>query len=130
MNTVIIIVSATLIGVYLFRRFVGNHKISQVDISRIDTLINDHDFTIIDVRTPQEFKKGHLPGARNIPVSEISNRIQEIVAMKNQPLLVYCHAGNRSAVASGLLAKNGFDKVTNLQGGIVAWTNSGRAIEY
>jgi phage shock protein E len=70
---------------------------------------------VIDVRTPQEFAKGHVAGAVNIPVSEIETRIAE-VASKETPLLVHCQSGGRSARATAALRNMGYTKVKDLGG--------------
>lgn len=78
---------------------------------------------VIDVRTPEEYVQGHLKGAINIPLSDLPPRIEALE--QNRPILVYCQTGYRSAQASSILVKAGFTKVYNLEGGIIAWINSG-----
>jgi rhodanese-related sulfurtransferase len=65
--------------------------------------------TVLDVRTPQEFRGGAYPGARNIPVQELWVRLPEVPA--GRPVVVYCASGMRSASAARLLAQAGFDVV-------------------
>lgn len=65
--------------------------------------------TVLDVRTPQEFRGGAYPGARNIPVQELSTRLSEVP--KGKPVVVYCASGMRSASAARVLAQAGFDVV-------------------
>lgn len=74
---------------------------------------------LIDVRTPQEYQSGHIEGALNIPVSEVSARIAEFGA-KNEPIVVYCRSGSRSGRARSMLKAAGFTKVYNL-GGMNRW---------
>lgn len=62
---------------------------------------------LIDVRTPGEFSMGHLPGARNLPLGELSRRMTEL--SKDQPVVVYCASGARSAMARRSLIRAGFD---------------------
>lgn len=76
---------------------------------------------VLDVRTPTEFKKGHLEGAVLIPVQELQKRLPELAAYKDKDILIYCATGNRSTVASKILIDNGFMKVTNMRYGIVNW---------
>ena len=71
--------------------------------------------TVLDVRTPQEFRGGAYPGARNIPVQELQARIAEVP--KGKPVVVYCASGMRSASAARVLAQAGFDVVN--AGGLV-----------
>ncbi len=77
--------------------------------------------TILDVRTPQEFKEdGHLEGALLVPVQELEKRIGELEPYKNSEILVYCRSGSRSVKASRILASKGFHPL-NLKGGINMW---------
>jgi len=82
-------------------------------------------FTLLDVRQPAEYESGHIPGAKLIPLSDLSDRLHEIDAAK--PTIVYCAIGGRSRVASQMLAGQGFQEVYNLSGGIKAW-NSHKAV--
>lgn len=75
--------------------------------------------TLLDVRTPEEFAQGHLPGARNIPVQVLGQRLQEVGGTET-PVVVYCAAGGRSASAAELLRRAGFREVFNL-GPMSAW---------
>jgi len=68
---------------------------------------------LVDVRTPGEFGGGHLTGAINIPVSELPQRLREVGA-KDQPIVVYCASGARSARAKSLLQAAGYTHVHNL----------------
>jgi NADPH-dependent 2,4-dienoyl-CoA reductase/sulfur reductase-like enzyme/rhodanese-related sulfurtransferase len=77
-------------------------------------------YQLIDVRTPSEFKNGSIPGAINIPVDEIRERISEI---RNEPILVNCQVGQRGHTATMLLKELGFD-ATNLDGGYLTYSNS------
>ena len=77
-------------------------------------------YQLIDCRTPSEFKNGAIPGAINIPVDEIRERVSEI---KNEPILVNCQVGQRGHTATMLLKELGFD-ATNLDGGYLTYSNS------
>lgn len=78
------------------------------------------ELTILDVRQPSEYESGHIPGAKLIPVPELSDRMGEIDA--NKPVIVYCAMGGRSRVAAQMLSGKGFDTVYNLIGGYMAWS--------
>lgn len=77
---------------------------------------------LVDVRTPAEFASGHLPGAINIPVETITRRLNEIPM--DQPVVVYCRSGNRSASAATHLRQAGHTQVLDL-GGISNWEAAG-----
>ena len=81
-------------------------------------------YQLIDVRTPSEYSRGTIPGAINIPVDEIRERVSEI---KREPILVNCQVGQRGHTATMLLKELGFD-ATNLDGGYLTYSNSPAAI--
>src|SRR5262245_53275592 len=74
---------------------------------------------LLDVRSPQEYAGGHLPGAVNIPVQEIDRRLAE-VGPRDGELILYCRSGHRSGRAAEILRAHGFTKVHNL-GAMTAW---------
>jgi rhodanese-related sulfurtransferase len=76
---------------------------------------------IIDVREKDEWNAGHIAGAIHIPLSEISNRVAELTKYQNQPVIMQCRSGARSAKAADILAKSGFTNVHNMDGGLNAW---------
>jgi len=84
-------------------------------------------FIIIDVRTPEEFAKGHIPGATLIPVQQLADRIDEVP--HNKQVYLYCHSGARSSRAAALLAQHGFTRIENMVGGIVAWKKAGYEVK-
>ncbi len=67
---------------------------------------------VVDVRTPSEYHQGHYPGAVNIPLNEVTQRLDEFKEMK-QPIVVYCLSGNRSSMAVSLLKQTGINQVYN-----------------
>lgn len=74
---------------------------------------------LIDVREPHEFRGGCIPGAINIPLSQLQSRLSEIP--KDQRILLYCQSGMRSKTAARLLLKNGYVDLAHLQGGFGGW---------
>lgn len=74
---------------------------------------------ILDVREPGEFANGHIPGARLIPLGQIQARLGELDP--NRELIVVCRSGRRSAQAALSLARQGFSRVLNMTGGMLAW---------
>jgi phage shock protein E len=67
----------------------------------------------IDVRSTAEFQQGHLPGAINIPHTDIANRIQQVTRDKNTEIQLYCRSGRRSGLAEAELKKLGYLHVVN-----------------
>jgi len=83
------------------------------------TLIeNDNNVTLLDVRTPAEFKSGHLRDATLIPLGKLEANLNKLAPYKNKKILVYCRSGNRSVAASRILEGHGFRPV-NIKNGIV-----------
>ncbi len=74
---------------------------------------------IIDVREPSEFSSGHIPGARLIPLGQLSERYKEIDP--HAEAVVVCHSGGRSSVACDYLERLGYKKIYNLLGGMSRW---------
>ena len=126
MNIVYVILA--IIVVFVIVTKFNNRGIKHMNVENAQELVKDLAVTILDVRSPEEFAQGHLQKARLIPVGEIADRIGELSLLKDKKILVYCHAGTRSAAASRILMKNGFTIVENLDGGITAWTARGNKI--
>jgi rhodanese-related sulfurtransferase len=82
--------------------------------------------TLIDVRTPEEFNGGHIPGAINIDVQVLEQRMKEIP--QDKAVVLYCRSGNRSSTAAGMLQRAGYTDVFDL-GGIGAWARAGLPIK-
>jgi NADPH-dependent 2,4-dienoyl-CoA reductase/sulfur reductase-like enzyme/rhodanese-related sulfurtransferase len=73
---------------------------------------------LLDVRTPEEYGRGHIPGARNIPLDELRDRLDEVP--KDQPVVAYCQVGQRGYLATRMLIQEGYD-ASNLSGGFRAY---------
>lgn len=91
----------------------------------------DRDHLLIDVREPDEFAAGHLPGAINLPRGVLEFKIaahpalacqtSDALAQKSRTLVLYCLSGGRAALAADSLQQLGFEHVHSLAGGIAAW---------
>lgn len=80
------------------------------------------DLVILDVRTPGEVAMGFIPGAKHVPVDQLSYRWRELGEDRRIPVVAYCASGARSEVACETLVKNGFERVFNLAGGVGAFS--------
>jgi rhodanese-related sulfurtransferase/rubrerythrin len=92
-------------------------------VDQVRTYLREHDpddFTLLDVRQPEEYTEGHLPGSRLIPVGELNARIGEVPRTES-PTIVYCRSGMRAGKATAMLLQAGFREVWNMTGGILAW---------
>ena len=75
---------------------------------------------LLDVRTPQEYREGHIPGSQNVPLQQL-DKVEEVTENKDTVLYVYCHSGTRSRQAISLLKHMGYTNVHNI-GGIAAYS--------
>ncbi len=78
---------------------------------------------VVDVRTPQEYAAGHVPGAVNIPYDRLAERYMEL-GPPTTPLLLYCHSGRRSGIAVQTLKAKGYTQLYDLQA-YQRWVDSG-----
>ncbi len=113
---------AVVSGGMLAWNFIGGSLsgVEQADTLKATRLYND-DALVLDVREDKEYAAGHIPRAKHIPVGKLAGRLGELDKFKDQPILVTCRSGHRSAHACRILRKAGFTTVYNQAGGIVAW---------
>ena len=83
--------------------------------------IENTDLVLLDVRQPYEHDEFHIPDSILIPLNELPERLTELEGYKNSPMIVYCKAGVRSAMACKFLAAHGFNDLTNLADGVIGW---------
>jgi rhodanese-related sulfurtransferase len=79
---------------------------------------------ILDVRSPGEYERGHVPGAINIPHNQVKNRLSEIIEYKDQTVVVYCRSGRRAGMAESVLEASGFTQLKHLEGDWLGWEAS------
>ncbi|MCL1079591.1 rhodanese-like domain-containing protein [Parashewanella spongiae] len=97
-------------------------KYKNVNAQELTTLINREDAKVIDVRSKDEFRKGHIVDALNVPLSEIkNNQAPALEKLKSSPIILVCKAGMTSSQAAQLLVTQGFENVHNLKGGMGEW---------
>jgi len=99
--------------------FTPVESINQEQAEKIMAEKKEGAYTLLDVRQPTEYKAGHLPGAKLIPLPQLNERLQEIDPEK--PTIVYCAVGGRSRVAAQMLSARNFSRVYNLSGGFKGW---------
>ena len=86
-------------------------------------LINKEDALVLDVRETNELGQGSIIDSKHVALSVLPEKLANLSKNKDQPILVFCKMGNRSAQACKLLLKNSYTNVFGLKGGITAWVN-------
>jgi rhodanese-related sulfurtransferase len=82
---------------------------------------------VLDVRAPEEYVTGHVPGAVNIPHDQIAARLAEVP--KDKDVVLYCRSGRRAAMAGEVLSGNGYTRLQHLEGDIMGWQEKQRPVE-
>ena len=100
-------------------------EIQEIDVHELRQKLPEGGFTLIDVREPQEVAHGKINGAVAIPRGVLELQIYQAVSNFEEPIVLYCGGGNRSALAAQSLKKMGFTSASSLIGGWKAWTESG-----
>lgn len=103
----------------------GSATTVNLNVSEFSQKITEPDVIILDVRTPEEFASGHIEGALNIDFNggDFANEITRLNPSENYA--IYCRSGSRSGQAASIMHKAGFHDVSNLNGGVIDWTNAG-----
>ena len=117
----LVVILALLVMDTFKRKLLGFREIKPQEAVR---LINHEGAVALDVREDKEFQEGHILNALHIPSGIIDKRLAELESYKNRPLIVYCRSGQRSAQASVVLRKQGFEQVYKLSGGMLAWRSA------
>ena len=92
-------------------------------------LINREKAVVIDICEPEEFAAGHVGGARNIPLAQLSERLPQTVKNKALPVILVCAKGARAARAAGVAKGLGYERAQPLSGGLAAWKEANMPIE-
>ncbi|HEX3007169.1 MAG TPA: rhodanese-like domain-containing protein [Bacteroidales bacterium] len=99
-------------------------QIKEVNAKEVKTILGtEKGWTVIDVRTPAEFKEGHVPGALNIDIHQDDAFTKIGKLKKDGKYIVYCRTKNRSGVAADYMVKNGFKTVYQMIDGIGGWNS-------
>ena len=91
--------------------------------------VASNDWLLSDVRSPEEYADGHIPGAINMPHKSIDEYISELQEYKDKPIILYCRSGRRAKLAMKVLQEQDFTDVMHLEGDILGWNEAGYAVE-
>ena len=125
-NNLLLVIALVVVLVMLFFNIFGPRlRGYQVATPALATqLINQNDALILDIRQDNEFKDGHIINSKHIPLAFLKDRINDLEAYKNKPIITVCRSGHRSTQACSSLKKAGFESVYNLAGGVLAWESA------
>jgi molybdopterin/thiamine biosynthesis adenylyltransferase/rhodanese-related sulfurtransferase len=101
-------------------------RITEIDTTEAQRRIDAGDVVVLDVREPDEYEQGALPGALHIPRGHLEAQIEGRIVDKSQQVVVYCAGGVRSAFAADTLASLGYTDVVSMEGGFGKWKDEGR----
>ena len=99
-------------------------KLKMVSPAELTLLVNREDATVVDIRSSDDFKRGHITGARNLPLAQLKTQISSLENQKAAPIIVVCQAGMSAQGAARQLLDNGFSRVMVLAGGMNKWTEA------
>lgn len=96
-------------------------KGSGLDPQAVVQLMNREKAVVIDVCEPDEFARGHVIGAKNLPLAQVDEKLAQLVKNKSTHVIMVCQVGARSSRAAASARKLGYDNVQSLSGGLRAW---------
>ena len=114
-------ISGLLVGNEVLRKIRGVRALNAAEALR---LINDRDAWVVDIREGGEYKEGHIPQARHIPLASLQERLGELGKAGDKPIIVYCRTGSASQSACAQIKKSGIADVYSLSGGLAAWLDA------
>lgn len=100
--------------------------VQEIDVDTLES--RSAETMVVDVREPEEYEQGHVPGAINLPQADLASRLDELP--RGSPLILICRSGARSLRATQFLRQVGFEQVTNVQGGTLAWKAVGKPLAF
>ena len=96
-----------------------NSEGNSIDYESVKTILkNDKNAILVDVRSPQEYKEGHLEGSINFPLYDLERNSETITKNKKNTIIVYCQSGNRSNKAVQILKLQGYSSLYQIEGGL------------
>lgn len=109
---------------------VASWSAGTVQPGELQEFSTQHNTVIVDVRTPAEFKEGHIPGAVNVPHQAVVDDPSVLHRYRDKTLVVYCRTGRRTRAAIDSLESAGFERVYHLQGDIEGWLNADLPLQH
>ncbi len=118
LSTGFVVLTLALIGTEIAQLFRGFRTLRPAALT---ALINRDNALVVDLRAPGEFEKGHIPGSKNVLMSQFDPENKKLAGAKALPVVMVCKDGQASSGAAKRLKKAGFEQVYVLDGGIAGW---------
>ena len=119
-----ILVGALIVVLILLFRHEGKKSGESLSPQQAVNKVNREQAVVVDLRDPEEFGRGHIVDAINIPHNKINDRISELEKFQQRPLILVCKIGQHAGAVGKVLHNKGFAEVYRLSGGISEWQSS------
>jgi rhodanese-related sulfurtransferase len=126
LSLALVVIAGLLISSELGQHIGG---VKQVGPAEATKMVNHKNALLLDVREKSDQQDGLLPGAISLPCSEIEARLAELEKYRQQPVITFCKNGQKGKRACGVLSKQGFDSLYNLDGGLLAWQTANMPVQ-
>ena len=105
-------------------------KVPSVSVEDVKKALDEtSDCAVLDVRTSEEYTRGHIKGSINLPVNVVATSVEKILSDKNKTIYVYCLSGSRSNQAVGTMLKLDYKNVFDIKSGLLAWRSKKYPLE-
>ena len=128
-NWILILVAFGTGAMLVWPAVTGGVGAGAVGVTEAVALINREKAVVIDVSEPEEFGKGHMGNAKNLPFGQVEEKLAAVVKNKATPVILVCINGTRSNKAVAFAKKAGFEGARSLQGGLTAWRAANMPVE-
>jgi rhodanese-related sulfurtransferase len=107
--------------------FITPEGLEELGPETVEKRSSEDGTVIVDVRTDNEYSKGHISNSKHIPMGSVKDHLKQLPS--DQKYILICATGHRSRAAGAIFLKNGYKNVAHLKGGMGSWKKSGRKIE-
>lgn len=115
---------AAILSLLLWNMFSGNIGASQIVPTEVTRLINHENAQVLDLRSAEDFAKGHIINAVNFTAANLQEHEKALEKYKDKTVILYCNQGQDSTRVARTLKAKGFEKIYCLKGGLIAWRNA------
>jgi len=117
------------LALVLFSACTNNANTRDISATDLVNQLGHSNILILDVRSPQEYAAGHVPGAINLPHTSVASQIKTLQKHKNETIVLYCKSGHRASIAEQTLTDAGFKQLLHLDGDMDGWQAGNYPIE-